>query len=863
MKVLDELLDWSVERPIWQRDALRRLVVEGELSENDIRDLTEVCKATHGLAEQEEFHPLTKADIPTNGGAGAAVSLTSIYHHQGVNALAERQTLTFAPNLTVVYGNNAAGKTGYIRILKRACRARHREEILGNVVSGASPLSPKVAIKYRVGDEEEMREWAGQSEDDFISRVSVFDTQSATVYLTERTDVAFRPFGLDLFDKLVQACKAIRAQLEKEQRSLSSSKIVELQAKIAQGTSVSKLLSNITSLTSPDKVRSLCALSDGEKRRSRQIERSLTDLQASDPDKLIRELKARVGRVNLLSDHIAYVEKVLSAEAVAKVLQTRAEWRSKRDEADKFRKTTFPKDLLDGTGSEMWATFWEVARQFSEEKAYPSETFPVTRDDSRCVLCQQDFDHATRQRLEKFEAFVRSTTEQELKDVRYRFTELHQNFVELKVRSPSIMEILEDLKIENEDVGLMIADWLTIAEGRRSAIIAALSEDRELEDIRVLDRVVSKVETIVGELQSRIQTLLSNKDSNARALLIAENDDLRARSVLAEYESVVLEEIDRKKRLAAYGLCIDDTRTQAITRKSGSITKKVVTERLRESFQNELSKLGFQHVEVELTDAGGVEGVLYHKIVLSRAPGVELPKVVSEGEQRCLSIAAFFAELSTAEDSSGIVLDDPVSSLDYRWRESVARRLVEEAKNRQVVVFTHDVVFLLSLKNIAHELDVNQADQHILNMTNGAGVCIEELPWVALKVDKRIGYLKQKLQQADKLHRQGHKSLYETEASVIYGLLREAWERGIEEVLLGGVVERFRPGVQTLQVGDIADITYEDCKAVERAMTKCSKWLAGHDQAAAAPSEMPEPSEIRSDIENLSKWAKAIHKRRN
>ena len=48
------------------------------------------------------------------------------------------------------------------------------------------------------------------------------------------------------------------------------------------------------------------------------------------------------------------------------------------------------------------------------------------------------------------------------------------------------------------------------------------------------------------------------------------------------------------------------------------------------------------------------DGVLYHKLMLTRAPGVELPKVVSEGEQRCLSIAAFFAELSTADDPSDL-----------------------------------------------------------------------------------------------------------------------------------------------------------------------------------------------------------------
>jgi ABC-type multidrug transport system ATPase subunit len=65
-----------------------------------------------------------------------AISLDSIFHHKGVNALAEDQSLKFGKNLTVVYGDNGAGKTGYIRILKDSCRARGQEKILGNVVSG-------------------------------------------------------------------------------------------------------------------------------------------------------------------------------------------------------------------------------------------------------------------------------------------------------------------------------------------------------------------------------------------------------------------------------------------------------------------------------------------------------------------------------------------------------------------------------------------------------------------------------------------------------------------------------------------------------------------------------------------------------
>ena len=289
---------------------------------------------------------------------------------------------------------------------------------------------------------------------------------------------------------------------------------------------------------------------------------------------------------------------------------------------------------------------------------------------------------------------------------------------------------------------------------------------------------------------------------------------------------LVLNEIERKKKIAAYGLCINDTTTNAITQKSTAITKTAVSQKLKQRFKDELTNLAFRHVEVELKEAGGAEGVLYHKLILTRAPGVELPRVVSEGEQRCLSIAAFFAELSTADDPSGIVFDDPVSSLDYRWREGVALRLVQEAKTRQVIVFTHDVVFLLLLKQFAEEQGVEQLDQHVRQLSKGAGVCAEELPWVAMPVKKKVGYLKNEWQAVDKLFRDGHQAAYEKEAKYLYGLLREAWERALEEVLLAGIVERFRPGVQTQHIGTIADITAEDCRTVDAAMTKCFEMAA-------------------------------------
>jgi hypothetical protein len=348
VKVLQEILTWSADRPTWQRDALRRLVLNGNLSDEDIRALTEICKSDHGLVEKPEVKPLSMKHVPTGGETAAAVSLISIFHHEGVNALAADQTLKFAtsPGLTIVYGDNGAGKTGYIRILKQACRARGQEQILGNVVSGVAPPKPAVNIKYRVGDETTPRDWLGGDTDEFISRVSVFDTQCAVVYLNERTDVAFLPFGLDLFDKLVQTCRSLRKRLEEEQRALNTNALAPIVAQIPAGTAAAKLAGNITSLTKPETVKAVTRLSTEEETRLSLLEKSLQDLRANDPNKLISELTIRAGRVRALGDHLKALENALSDAEVTAVFDIRRDGRRKSEEAKRLREATFPQNLL-------------------------------------------------------------------------------------------------------------------------------------------------------------------------------------------------------------------------------------------------------------------------------------------------------------------------------------------------------------------------------------------------------------------------------------------------------------------------------------------------------------------------------------
>ena len=75
-------------------------------------------------------------------------------------------------------------------------------------------------------------------------------------------------------------------------------------------------------------------------------------------------------------------------------------------------------------------------------------------------------------------------------------------------------------------------------------------------------------------------------------------------------------------------------------------------------------------------------------------------KVLSEGEQKVLAIADFLAEARLGGITAPVIFDDPVSSLDHRRINEVARRIANLAEANQVIVFTHDILFATTLLSL-------------------------------------------------------------------------------------------------------------------------------------------------------------------
>lgn len=851
--VLAEILEWSTTQPAWQRDALRRLFTTGALTEDDIDELLALCKARHGLTEAKAV-PLGTPHLAVKDGRTTAVTLTSVTHHRGVNALAIEQTLSFGQKLTVVYGQNAAGKSGYSRILKGACRTRSAERsILGNVLSGETPLKAKATIAYRDGAADETVAWTPDGPPaESLTAVSVFDSNCTPVYLHERTNVAFRPFSLDVFDKLSVACTTLKGLLERERLDLPQ---VVLPTPPA-GTAAATLVDGLSALTKPEAVNKLATLSKADESRLAALRSTKQDLASADPKQRARELELKSGRYETLATTLGDAERLLGGEAMKGLRTLRADADTATRTLEKVRKAALRSDVLPGTGEDAWQALWESAAVYSAV-AYPEDDFPVTHADSQCPLCQQPLGKEARDRLKHLADLVTGPAHADAVSATAAYAAAAESIAELELSEEEAESELEELRADDEGLERRVRALLRNAVALQEKIAAAGASPKT----HLSEPVAEDLTKHATSLRQRAASLRA-KTPQMDPREAKELSELEGRVLLRAHLQAVLDAIERKKQVNAYFGCDGDTATAAISRKSTELTKRLVTDQLGSAFHAELVALEFIHLAVEIRPAGATRGALFHQLVFSNAPGAPVAKVLSEGESRALSLAAFLAELSTAPTRSGIIFDDPVSSLDHMWRERIARRLVQEAKARQVVVFTHDIMFLKVLKTECESDGVACNFQYVRRDDTVPGICSGDLPWDAMSFSARIGTLRSRWQAADKTYRNAGADAYEREARDIYGALRESWEQGVAEVLLQDIVEPYRPEIMTQKVRYLDDIETADCAAVKAGMDECSRWMRGHKKAAGDGTPFPKPAQLQQRVQDLDDWAAKIRKRR-
>jgi len=761
----ETLIVWAGKRAPWACDALRRHATSAgfDLSPEDRAAITERVRYAAGFESEEVpvCEPLAANHMKGAGASAARTVLCSLGPVKHLNRLAADQKMRFATDgLTVIFGDNGSGKSGYARIGKKMCRSLSKDDLLGNVfVEGPKPPA-EILVRYKVeGASITEESWIdGTPTPPPLATIAVFDSTNARLYVDKQNRISYLPREVSLLQQHGEHCVEMDTAFKAELTAIQKRIKVPLPTGYSPGGHIAKLLLLLdpkqTELPTADEIRELAEAQDGEQAELQRLERNL----ANDP----AELAKRNRRFKILLEQYANqfeaAALALSQESASSLITKRSSVFTTAETANLAATERFAGlPLNNGIGSDPWRQMYEYAKAFAQANDAGDGKLPDEIGDA-CALCQEPLTGNAAARVRSFNDFVTGEATKAADAARQSLSEAVQavRSVQLQTKAQAELAFGDYAAMSEARKGLAgdIAAYCERAIKRRDALAKAATEDGGFEGVPALEGGLSeKIATDITALDDEAAEFdKAAADDSARASERAKLDKLRDRKKLTDELATILQRLDDLQAIGKLKKCCDEVSTMGISRQITTLRRSLIMNGLRQGIEAEIRALDLSHIPFEINDRSD-EGQSLFGVDLKSASGVPNAKVLSEGEQRALALACFLAEAATSGSKHGLIIDDPVSSLDQGRIRRVAGRIVgEAAAGKQVVVFTHNILFYHELMDAA----ARQSPQVPVlrnfiskTETEGFGLVSEtEEPWILLPVTKRIQILRKRLKGA-------------------------------------------------------------------------------------------------------------------
>lgn len=846
-----ELITWVHDQPYWIQLAAIKVYAQEAVSDDLVGELIALLKTKEGQSKENKIDLSGILKGPSS--AVGDIRILSIGDITGIDALAPRSPLPFSPELSVIYGHNGSGKSGYARILKKMCGKPNAADLLPNVFE-TTPQSRQCTIVAQLDGADKTFVWQANGRPiDELLPVDLFDNQTGVFYIDKEQEVSYVPNEVALFEKLVVVFQKLQLKLKTEQEAIKT-KLPTRPSEFGGSKYIVAMFDRLKLDTDFGTVESFYDFTDEDSRELARLEERLS----ASPLDLANKKQKRITQIDLLIKRVKFAAELVSSKSVEVLEKLELDAIKKRKVAKQAAEAIVNETSFKGFGNDTWKAMWQAARKYSEQSAYPDDRYPLIEQGAKCVLCEQELGEAAKQRLIKFDSYVAGELESSATTAETAFQDA---LIELP-SSPKTTELVTTLQAAQLDeekwLPMLTEIWAEIEKvvvnendkGRSSRFHYDLLKD-----------AFEEVEDLIADLKLETQQHKKDAENFDKGDLTNQITDLKAKRWASGYIQAIKDEISLLRKKQDINEWLKTVNTRAITVQAGKVSERLVTDSFVSRFNRELKLLGASKISVELVKTKPKLGRMPHRIQLYKVdPQYSESKamnVLSEGEQRIVSLAAFLADVTGKPDSTPFIFDDPISSLDQTYEEHAAKRLVDLSSDRQVIVFTHRLSLLGQL------IDKGNADyRHIRREPWGCGEH-GDIPLFAKKPINAVKDLRNsKLSAAKKIFEQeGYESYYPL-AKAICSDFRILIERIVEFDFLADVVTRHRREVHTKgKIHKLAKITNDDCKLIERLMGDFSCYE--HSQSDELPVEVPEPDALDTALGTVIKWHDSFSNRAN
>lgn len=844
-EILDYLWEWAENSGEWAK-RLTKITVEKEsgLSETELNDIYSLFFKEITSKDKDS---LPKIPRPIINLTTSDIALHSLSDIKGVNRLAENQTLSFSKNVTVIYGENASGKSGYSRILKSLGFSYEKEtKVLCNVYCNGDECQNAKLIYSKNGDSKEFA-WDGACKCSDLQGISVFTNNCVNISLDAKRELLVTPIGFHLFKVVSDELDNLTALHKAKISSLK--KRIDWLSDLHEGTAVYNFLETLSSKSPKNELKNLGTFTEENKTSLKDLQEQKRNLNKKLIQSEITSFQNQLRELRIIKTGIEGAKTSFPATDWEKIGEHLQEIEALKQKEQKGLKDIAQERGIEFYESVEFAGFIRAADNYI--KKLGKDDYPKDEDEI-CIFCRQKLtEKDALELLTSYRLLLNDPTQIQIRQHTQNFNTLQSKLnginSEITLHYPSYGEDEEKKPLQPDS----LINFCNTAKNLKK-----LAESKSAEKIKEREFDLN-YDSVINVLGSKIKAIEVNLEKKEKSLSTIEEEE-------RELDGKINELLDRKKindkyseakkilgGLQVAALLDDLTRvfnTDPLSRKTSQARKDLIANNFNKTFNEELKGLRRSGIKVNLnfrTDKAK------SFILQDIGQDHKLTDVLSEGEQKAIALAEFLTELQLDESKAPVVFDDPVTSLDHKIIDEVARRMAKMSRDRQVVIFTHSILLFNSIKQKSElprfkglEFKYYETDED----TEHTGF-LHDSP--TLKEDTFKNYRKRinEILNLTKDEREKKESELAVEG---YNKLRPAIEVFVEKEMFNETVKRYRKNVALMRLETVNGALIDKHKEkLNDIYERCCEYIDAHSSPDGLPQE-PTLSELEVDFKEIN-----------
>ena len=835
-QLVDFLWEWTSNLGDWSKILVDYIVrKEDSLTDQERKEIFDYFLQSIGFKRNLPPLNITK---PTYCANPKEIYLTSLSNVKGVNKLADNQIVEFSKNLTVVYGENASGKTGYGRILKSLGFSYEIENIIYSDIN-SSQVQQTATIEYTEEGIKKSFNWDGNSSNEELQTISFFNNDCVNISLCDDRDLIVSPVGFHLFNLITSELTSLSKMLNQAINNLPIK--VSWTEQLTPRTPQYCFIQDLSANSVESKLIALSTFTCIEEKEITDSEIQLKNLNKALIEKEISLIRLQIAELNNIISKIQDAEKYLNKSKLDEMKRCNLKVEELENTSRMGLKDIAGSINIESYQSPEFSNFLRSAENYI--KILQTADYPNSKNEI-CIYCRQTLNEEGKVLLASYRKLYNDTTQTQIESIK----KIKENIIAKAKTVDSALVFHQAVFGTDVDSNILQPNKILEYNKIINEIKLLFTTDR-IDDKTIFDFDYSVYINFLTDKKVQLENDLLEKTNLFQQInpteiaLKTKLNELRDRKFLSTKIEDVKEVIKNKKIVAKLTANASSFNTHSISRKTSEAREELVGQNFALKFKEELKLLRKSQINIELT-FGTIKG--QSKIQQKMKSKYFLKEILSDGEQKAIALAEFLTELQLDKSCSPVIFDDPVTSLDHHIIDDVARRLIKLSKERQVVIFTHSVLLFNSILYFSKQPPYKDLNYKMYNSKKEFGKC-----GVITKVDEEINSVTFFIKRVEIILNNTSQNRPESEiASEGYGFLRSAIELCVENEILKAVKRYQRNVVLTKFVEVDGDLINQYKAKLNEIFEHCCCYITGHSNPTIINNN-PTLNELEDDFNSF------------